>query len=350
MVTLPLRTRMLLTRTPGAARPARKAKDAGKPKDKRVAALTRFAISITIFNIVGRLWLGFETSWAALVTCLVTAYSCELLLEYADAVSNRRRPRFTGGGLKGAVIFLLPAHIGATAISMLIYPSEDLWPFAFAAAVAVCSKYLIQAPIGGRMRHVLNPSNVGISAALLLFPWVGVGLPYQFTETTDGILAWVIPLGVFSSGLMLNWKLTGKMPLVLSWVGFFALQAVLRGLSPAISMRGALAPITGLAFLLFTTYMITDPSTSPTRPRNQVFFGAACAAGYAVFMLAHQVYGIFYSVVIVCAIRGAYHWFMYWRSRTQRTTPSPEPELTGLAGQPAGAVPPPPEPVRAERD
>jgi hypothetical protein len=55
-------------------------------------------------------------------------------------------------------------------------------------------------------------------------------------------------------------------------------------------------------------------------------------------------------VVIVCAIRGAYHWFMYWRSRNQRTTPSPEPELTGLASQPAEAISPPPEPVRAERD
>ncbi|HTU73909.1 MAG TPA: RnfABCDGE type electron transport complex subunit D [Trebonia sp.] len=354
MVTLPLRTRLIRTRR--AARPASTAqdtaspaKDAGKPKDKRVAALTRFAISITAFNIIGRLWLGFETSWAALVLCLLTAYACELLLESVDAASHRRRPRYVGG-VKQAVIFLLPAHIGATAISMLIYPSEDLWPFAFASAVAVCSKYLIQAPINGRMRHVLNPSNVGISAVLLIFSWVGVGLPYQFTETTDGILAWIIPLAVFSSGLMLNWKLTGKMPLVLGWAGGFALQAILRGLDPSISVRGALAPMTGLAFLLFTTYMITDPSTSPVRPRNQVIFGLACAGGYAAFMIAHIVYGIFYSVVIVCAIRGTYHWVIYWRARRQRASSSPEPEVTMPAGQPADASSARPEPVRAERE
>ena len=318
----------LLTRTPNATRPI------GKTEDKRVEALKRFAISITVFNIVGRLWLGFETSWAAAVVALATAYSAELLLEYVSARANHHEPRFAGG-LKPLVIFLLPAHISALAISMLIYPGEELWPFCFAAAVATCGKYLVQVPVAGRMRHVLNPSNLGISATLLLFPWVGIGLPYQFTETVNGLLAWIIPLAVFASGLMLNWKLTGKMPLVLSWVGFFALQAILRGLDPTVSMRGAMAPMTGLAFMLFTTYMITDPGTTPVRPRNQVLFGAACAAGYATFMLVHQVYGIFYSVVIVCVIRCAYHWFAHWRTRERPAAASPEP--TPTAERPAVA-------------
>jgi hypothetical protein len=334
-------TLALLNRTPKTTPSTRKV------KDTRVEALTRFAISITVFNVVGRLLLGFETSWAALTVTVATAYSTELLLEYVDARANGRRPRFAGG-LKQLVIFLLPPHIGAFAISMLIYPGQDLWPFCFAAVVATGGKYLIQVPIAGKMRHVFNPSALGISATLLLFPWVGVGLPYQFTETVPGWLAWVIPLAVFASGLMLNWKLTGKMPLVLSWIGFFVVQALLRGLDPTISTRGALAPMTGLAFLLFTTYMITDPSTSPARPRNQVIFGAACAGGYAAFMLAHQVYGIFYSLVIVCAIRGAYHWLAYCQTRRRPAAQSPAP--TPSAEQPAVARPARPEAVGAERE
>ncbi len=334
-------TLSLLNRTQKSAASAKKV------KDPRIEALKRFAISITIFNIVGRLWLGFETSWAALTVCLVTAYSTDLLLEYVDAKTRGRKPRFAGGA-KPMAIFLLPSHIGAMAISMLLYPANSLWPFAFAVAVATCSKYVIQAPVNGKMRHVLNPSNLGIAATLLLFNWVGIGLPYQFTETTNGPLAWIIPLAVFASGLMLNWKLTGKMPLVLSWIGFFALQALLRGLFPGMSVLGELAPITGLAFLLFTTYMITDPGTTPVRPRNQVIFGAVCAAGYAAFMLANEVYGIFYSLVIVCAIRGAYHWVVYWRTRDQHADAAKE--STHATVLPAGASPASPEPVHAERD
>lgn len=294
---------------------------AGKVIDKRVTALKRFAISITVFNIVGRLWLGFETSWAAMVVALATAYAMELILEFVDAKSKGRAPRFQGG-IRQLAVFLLPAHIGAMAISMLLYPGGQLWPFCFAAAVATGSKYIFQAPIGGKMRHFFNPSNLGISATLFFFPWVGVGLPYQFTEMVSGILDWILPLGLFASGILLNSKLTGKMPLVLSWMGFFVVQAILRGLDPSVSILGALAPMTGLAFLLFTTYMITDPGTTPVRPRNQVIFGAASAAAYAGFMLLHIAYGIFYCVVVVCAVRGAYHWIVHWRTR-RRNVPAP---------------------------
>src|SRR6266487_3228990 len=96
---------------------------AKKVKDLRVEALKRFAVSITVFNIVGRLWLGFETSWAAATVCLVTAYSTELLLEFVDAKTRQRQPRFAGGP-KSLAIFLLPSHIGAMAISMLLYPGQ----------------------------------------------------------------------------------------------------------------------------------------------------------------------------------------------------------------------------------
>lgn len=284
---------------------------AGVPVDKRLAALRRFAISISAFTIVGHLWLGFETPWAAVVVALLTSYVLEIGLEALDARVAGRPPRF-GGSLLDLVYFLLPGHIGALAIAMLLYPGGQLWPFVFAVTVATCGKHLIKAPVDGRMRHVVNPSNLGISATLLLFPWVGVGLPYQFTETTTGVVDIIIPLALFASGLLLNWRLTGRMPLVVAWVAFFALQAVLRGLSPDVSVVGALAPMTGLAFLLFTTYMITDPGTTPSEPRAQVTFAAACAGVYAIFMLAHVVYGLFYCVTIVCLARAALLWARAW--------------------------------------
>ena len=66
------------------------------------------------------------------------------------------------------------------------------------------------------------------------------------------------------------------------WVGGFAVQAVLRGVFFDTSIPAALGMMTGVAFILFTNYMITDPGTSPSRPGAQVAFGAGVAAVYTL--------------------------------------------------------------------
>ena len=47
-------------------------------------------------------------------------------------------------------------------------------------------------------------------------------------------------------------------------------------------------PLTGLVFWLYTNYMITDPGTTPVKPRNQVIFGAAVGIAYGVLVVAHE--------------------------------------------------------------
>jgi predicted signal transduction protein with EAL and GGDEF domain len=58
--------------------------------------------------------------------------------------------------------------------------------------------------------------------------------------------------------------------------------------------------------------MVTDPATSPAGPRGQIVFGATVAAAYAVLMLAHVVFGLFFALTIVCAMRGV---VLYWQAR-----------------------------------
>ena len=53
------------------------------------------------------------------------------------------------------------------------------------------------------------------------------------------------------------------MPLILAWLGGFVLQAAVRSLIQGTPMVAALLPVTGMAFLLFTFYMVTDPATTP---------------------------------------------------------------------------------------
>jgi Na+-translocating ferredoxin:NAD+ oxidoreductase RnfD subunit len=275
------------------------------PADRRIAALRRFAMGISTLTLVGHVWLGFEQSWAQVVVALATCYGVELVLEAADAWSTAREPRFRGGPVALAD-FLLPAHISALAIALLLYPGGRLAPIAFAATVAVCSKALLRAPVGASRRHVFNPSNFGIAVTLLAFPSVSISPPYHFTENVSGAGDWLVPAFVLCTGTFLNYRLTAKLPLIAAWLVAFAGQALFRSVVLGASLEGALVPMSGMAFLLFTFYMVTDPGTTPVRPRNQVAFGAGVAVAYCALISLHVVFTLFFALALVSTFRGAW--------------------------------------------
>jgi hypothetical protein len=255
-------------------------------------------------NVLGQTVLGFEQSWAQPLVALATAYGVELLLEVISAWSERRTPQFRRGW-RSLVDFLLPAHITALAVAMLLYANDRLWVFAFATALGVASKTLIRVPVGaGRVRHCLNPSNTGIALTLVLFPWVGIAPPYQFTENLGGVGDWLLPAVIVLSGTFLNTRFTGRVPLILAWLAGFLLQAAARSLIQGTPMVAAVLPMTGMAFLLFSFYMVSDPATTPNGTAAQIAFGGAVAAAYGVLMASHVVFGLFFSLLVVCSIRG----------------------------------------------
>jgi hypothetical protein len=273
-------------------------------KDMRLAALRRFATAITILNVLGHTVLGFEQSLAQPVTALLAAYSTELLLEWLNARRLGSKPRFLGPGTT-FVDFLLSAHISGLAVAMLLYANERLMPVAFAAVVAIASKHVFRVGANGRSRHFFNPSNLGITATLLAFPWVGIAQPYMFTENLSGGWDWLLPAIIVCSGTFLNGMFTRRLPLIGAWLSCFALQAVIRHFLFGNILLASLNPMTGVAFLLFTFYMVTDPATTPTTTRGQMGFGAAVAAAYGTLMAFHIVFGLFFGLSAVCAGRGA---------------------------------------------
>ncbi len=272
-------------------------------RTNRLAGLRRFAVAISLLNILGHTILGFEESWAQPLVALVTAYSLEILLEWVDAWVNRRTPGFAGS-FGQLVDFLLSAHITGLAIAMLLYANDRLLLIAFATAVAIGSKAIVRAPVGNSTRHFLNPSNLGITITLLLFPWVGIAPPYQFTENLSGIGDWILPGLLIVSGSFLNARFTHRLPLIAAWLGGFAVQALLRSLVFGMPIVAGFVPMTGVAFLLFTFYMVTDPGTTPSKPLNQVIFGASVAAVYGLLMVSHIVFGFFFALTLVCTLRG----------------------------------------------
>jgi hypothetical protein len=272
-------------------------------RSDRLNALKRFAAAITILNVLGHFFFGFEQSWAQPLVALATAYGLELLLERIAAWQEFRRPHYAGG-FRQLVEFLLPAHITGLAVAMLLYANDRLWPIAFATAVGVGSKAIIRVPVGKGYRHCFNPSNTGIGLTLLLFPWVGIAPPYQFTENLVGAGDLFLPGIIVLSGTFLNTRFTNRVPLILGWLGGFVLQAILRSSIQGTPLTAALLPMTGMAFLLFTFYMVTDPGTTPSMPLGQFAFGGSVAAAYAVLMIIHVVFGLFFALLAVCALRG----------------------------------------------
>lgn len=306
-------------------------------RDTRLAGLRRFAFAITLLNLLGHTVLGFEQSWAQPLVSLAAAYGTEILLEWLDAWSARRRPRFLGGP-KVLMNFLLSAHISGLACAMLLYANDRLWPVAFASTVAIASKAIFRVRVAGRERHFLNPSNLGITATLLTFHWVGIAPPYMFTENLSGAADWILPGLIVLSGSFLNAKFTGRVPLILAWLGTFVLQALVRSAVFGLPPAAGLFPMTGLAFLLFTFYMVTDPATTPDSPRAQVAFGAAVAVTYGVLVSLHVVYGLFFALTFVCAARGlALAVRSGARSPAQAPAPSPSLEPSRPSGVPAAA-------------
>ncbi|MCX4659571.1 enediyne biosynthesis protein [Streptomyces uncialis] len=293
---------------PGADREAPPGTEKKRPlPDPRYVALRNFALSISVLNILGYTVLGFEQPWLWPLAAVAAAYATEILLEWLTAWSERRPTRF-GGGFRALYEFLLPAHITALACNMLLYANDHILPMLCAVVIGVAQKTVLRAPVKGRMRHFMNPSNFGITVVLLAYSWIAIAPPYHFTEHLNAYGSWGLPAVILIAGTLLNAKLTRKLPLIAGWVGAFVLQAVARWVFLDSSLVSALSVMSGVAFILFTNYMITDPGTTPFRPRDQVVFGASVGVVYGLLILAHIPYTLFFAVSLVCAVRGAGWW------------------------------------------
>jgi Na+-translocating ferredoxin:NAD+ oxidoreductase RnfD subunit len=284
----------------------------------RSFALLYFMFLILTWNLLGHTILGFEQSWAQLIVAAGSACAAQLFLDIVDAKANNREFRLKGG-IINVLTFFAPAMISGLALGMLLYPNQLLLPLVFASVLAIGSKVMFRAPIGGgKTQHIFNPSNFAIVVTLFLCPWISIAPPYHFMVNAEGAWNWVVPAIVLISGLAVHGFATGRLPLVLGWLGGFLTQAFLRHLILGIPLAAPLIPMTGTAFVIFTLYMIPDPATTPINWKTQVAFGLAVAAVYATIQVSHQVYGLFGALVLVSLARGISLYVIdFWRQKNQ---------------------------------
>ncbi len=287
----------------------------------RLFALWYFTTLMIVWNVAGHTVLGFEQSWAAPVVAVLSAVAVSMILDWVDARARNREVRFAGG--LGRFLNFLPASlIPGFACAMLLYANERLWPLIFAVVLSISSKVLLRAPVGhGHTQHIFNPSNFGVGATLLLFPDVSFAPPYHFTENITGLWDWGLPMFVLLSGIIVHALFTGRLPLVAAWVGGFVLQGLVRARISGTPFFVPLMPMTSAAFIIFTLYMIPDPATTPLKTARQALFGAAVAFLYGTLQMLHVVFGLFFALLGVCAIRGlSLHAWAFWNKHGEHQT------------------------------
>jgi enediyne biosynthesis protein E5 len=291
----------------------------------RLFALWYFTILMIVWNILGHTYLGFEQAWAAPFVGVGTAVAVQMFLEWVDATLKDRQVRFAGSW--GNFLNFLPAaFIPGFACAMLLYPNERLWPIIFAVVLSIGSKVLLRAPVGeGRTQHIFNPSNFGVALTLVLFPQVGFAPPYHFTENLTGVWDWILPGVILLTGIIIHGCFTGRLPLVLAWVIGFVVQGQIRARLFNTPALVPMMPMTSAAFIVFTLYMVPDPATTPLKFLRQIIFGFSVAMVYGVIQVLHLVFGLFFALMTVCAIRGLSLHLYYAFKSPDRAQREPEP-------------------------
>ena len=185
----------------------------------------------------------------------------------------------------------LSAIVTCCGLSLLLR-SDTLWVHPLAAAIAMSSKFAVR--VNGR--HVYNPANLGVIAAVSLLPgaWISPG---QWGNDL-AMAAWFLVLGSIVT--------TRAHRLDISWV----FLAVFLGIV-ALRVSALAQPWTiwmhqlgNGALLLFAFFMISDPMTIPARrgPRTGYAIIVACGAAvwqYVLFRPNALVWALFVATPLV---------------------------------------------------
>jgi Na+-translocating ferredoxin:NAD+ oxidoreductase RnfD subunit len=166
-------------------------------------------------------------------------------------------------------------------VAMVLSPQEPWHIAAVTAGVAVLSKYLIRV----RTANVFNPAALALIATFYVYDtgqsWWGA-LP----ELPLVAVAALLVTGIYISDRV------NKMPAVLAFLGVYYLLITITAFVADPGHVAELYREPDLhAALFFAFFMVTDPPTSPPRPRDQLTFGAITAVvSYVVFELVGAAY------------------------------------------------------------
>ncbi len=185
----------------------------------------------------------------------------------------------------------LSAIVTCCGVSLLLR-SDTLWAHPLVAMLAMSSKFTLRI----RGKHLYNPANLGVIAAITLIPgtWVSPG---QWGNEL-ALAVWLLMLGTIvttrSHRVDVSWVFLG------AFLGLAALRVALLGQSWAMWWH----QLGNGALLLFAFFMISDPMTIPNRRGPRIAYAlivalAALAWQYLLFRPNALIWALFLCTPLV---------------------------------------------------
>ena len=154
------------------------------------------------------------------------------------------------------------------------------------------------------MRHFYNPSNFGITVTLLLFGWVGIAPPYQFTGNLDRIGDWLLPGIIVCHGNFSQRAIHASSAVDCRLARMASSRRPSSGLWCSVRRWRGAAADDGDGFYSLHLLHGDRPGHHTLGKRSQIAFGAGVAVVYGLLMTMHIVFGLFFALTIVCTVRG----------------------------------------------
>jgi Na+-translocating ferredoxin:NAD+ oxidoreductase RnfD subunit len=158
------------------------------------------------------------------------------------------------------------ALLSGAIVGFVLSPQTSLIVTTVVGLLATISKHVL----AGRRGHVFNPAALALLASISLFAtgqsWWGAlpDLPWPFLVVLLAGGAWIV-------------ERLNKFPLVLTFTGVYFGLFTLVGLVDPLRVAEMFRPPFAQSALFLALFMLTDPPTSPSRYRDQVWIGALVA-------------------------------------------------------------------------
>jgi Na+-translocating ferredoxin:NAD+ oxidoreductase RnfD subunit len=186
---------------------------------------------------------------------------------------------------------LLSATITSLSLTLLLR-ADNLWALPVAAVFAIASKFMLRV----RGKHLFNPANFGVGAALLILPgtWISPG---QWGNDV-ALAGWMVVLGATVASRARRADI--------SWMFLVFYLGVLAARVAWLGQRWAVwtHQLSSGALLLFAFFMISDPMTTPSHIKGRAAHAALVAAiaytwGFGLFRTNAVLWALFVAAPMV---------------------------------------------------
>jgi enediyne biosynthesis protein E5 len=270
----------------------------GVPASPRLFTLdNRYLAPLLITSILlaAHVSFGILEAWQATALAIATAIGAEMVM---GRITYGKWPH--------------PASAYISGISAgILVRSPFLWPYFLTSLISITSKYVLRV----KGRHLWNPTNFGVSAAVFLAPATITVLSIQWGNAVAPMaVIWVL-------GSVIVWRV-GRAHISATYVASFLLFSFVRSAVTGTPWLAAVAPITGPMYQLFIFFMVTDPKTTVRSKVGQCVVVFLVAFVEMLLRLGEVLYAPFYALFIVGPIAMLVDIWLESREPRQTTRPA----------------------------